>query len=111
MVYNKNLQTLKIRSARFVRRDYPEEVAKFYRKNYFWNNGYFISTVSENTLSNVEIERGDLHKAPGNEKQKQNLCLSFRDAFTTEYMDSYGVILCSYIWCTLLSFNREKSDK
>lgn len=54
MVYNKNLQTLKIRSARFVRRDYPEEVAKFYRKNYFWNNGYFISTVSENTLSNVE---------------------------------------------------------
>lgn len=48
------IQTLKIRSARFARRDYPEEVAKFYWKNYFWNNGYFISTVSENTLSNVE---------------------------------------------------------
>lgn len=51
---NTLIQTLKIRSARFARRDYPEEVAKFYWKNYFWNNGYFISTVSENTLSNVE---------------------------------------------------------
>ena len=65
---NTLIQTLKIRSARFARRDYPEEVAKFYWKNYFWNNGCFISTVSENTLSNVEIERGNLHKEPGNEK-------------------------------------------
>lgn len=51
---NTLIQTLKIRSARFARRDYPEEVAKYYWKSYFWNNGYFISTVSENTLSNVE---------------------------------------------------------
>ena len=68
IVYNKNLQTLKIQSTLFARRDCPEEVAKFYWKNYFWNNGYFISTVSENTLSNVEIERRNLYKEQGNEK-------------------------------------------
>ena len=48
------MKTIKTRSARFARRDYPEEVAKYYWKNFFWSNGYFISTVSENTLANVK---------------------------------------------------------
>lgn len=43
------IQTLKTRSARFARRDYPDTVDK-----YFWNNAYFVSTVSENTLANFE---------------------------------------------------------
>lgn len=48
------IQTLKIRSARFARRDYPDTVDKYYWKSYFWNNAYFVSTVSENTLANFE---------------------------------------------------------
>ncbi|WP_329803930.1 IS200/IS605 family transposase [Holdemanella biformis] len=43
------IQILKTRSARFARRDYPDKVAKYY-----WNNAYFISTISENTLTNFE---------------------------------------------------------
>lgn len=43
------IQILKTRSARFARRDYPDKVAKYY-----WNNAYFNSTVSENTLANFE---------------------------------------------------------
>ena len=48
------IQTLKTRSARFARRDYPDTVDKYYWKSYFWNNAYFVSTVSENTLANFE---------------------------------------------------------
>ena len=48
------IQILKTRSARFARRDYPDTVDKYYWKSYFWNNAYFVSTVSENTLANFE---------------------------------------------------------
>ena len=48
------MKTIKTRSARFARRDFPKEVTKCYWKNFFWSNGYFISTVSENTLANVQ---------------------------------------------------------
>ena len=47
------VQVLKIRSARLVRKEYPEEVNKFYWKNVFWADGYFISTVSERTTENI----------------------------------------------------------
>lgn len=46
--------SVKTRSARFARRDYPDTVDKYYWKSYFWNNAYFVSTVSENTLANFE---------------------------------------------------------
>lgn len=44
---------IKTKTARFVRRDYPEEVKKYYWKPYFWTDSYFITTVSENSLSVV----------------------------------------------------------
>ena len=44
---------LKTKTARFARRDCPEEVAKYYWKPYFWKDGYFAATVSENSLEAV----------------------------------------------------------
>jgi len=47
---------LKTRSARFVRRDLPEEVKKYYRSDtpMFWSKSYFICTVGENNQAIVE---------------------------------------------------------
>ena len=47
---------LKTRSARFVRRDLPEEVRKFYwsDKPMFWSDSYFICTIGENNRNTVE---------------------------------------------------------
>jgi putative transposase len=47
---------LKTRSARFVRRDLPEEARKFYpsHKPMFWSKSYFICTVGSNNKDIVE---------------------------------------------------------
>lgn len=47
------VQVIKIRSARFTRKQFSEEIEKVYMNNVFWEDGYFISTVSDNTLGNV----------------------------------------------------------
>ncbi|MCD8109514.1 MAG: IS200/IS605 family transposase [Clostridiales bacterium] len=44
---------LKTKTARFARRDYPDEVKKHYWKPYFWKDGYFVITASENSLDIV----------------------------------------------------------
>lgn len=47
---------LKTRTARFVRRDLPEEVKKFYRSDtpMFWSKSYFVCTIGENNKEIVE---------------------------------------------------------
>jgi len=47
---------LKTRTARFVRRDLPEEVKKFYRSDtpMFWSKTYFVCTIGENNKEIVE---------------------------------------------------------
>ena len=45
---------LKTKTARFARRDYPDEVGRFYWKPYFGKDGYFVTTVSENSLEVVK---------------------------------------------------------
>lgn len=47
------VNVIKTKTARFARRDYPAEVGKYYWKPYFWTDSYFITTVSENSLSVV----------------------------------------------------------
>lgn len=47
------VKILKIRSARKVREKYPEEVGRTYWKPYFWADGYFVTSVSENALTNI----------------------------------------------------------
>lgn len=44
------VNVVKTKTARFARRDYPNEVAKYYWKPYFWSDSYFITTVGENTV-------------------------------------------------------------
>ena len=47
--------TVKTQSSRFVRKYYGDNVLRqWYWKPYFWSNSYFVTTVSENTLSVVE---------------------------------------------------------
>lgn len=45
---------LKTKTARFARRDFPEEVGRYYWKPYFWKTGYFVATVSENSLKMIQ---------------------------------------------------------
>ena len=45
---------IKTKTARFVRRDLPEEVAKTYWKPVFWTDSYFVTTVGANTLEIVQ---------------------------------------------------------
>ena len=46
---------LKTRTSRLVRKKYGETLLKpFYWKPLFWSDSYFVSTVSENSLSNVK---------------------------------------------------------
>jgi len=44
---------VKTKTARFTRRDFPQEVAKHYTKPYFWSDSYFITTVSETSTKLV----------------------------------------------------------
>ena len=47
---------LKTRTARFVRRDLPEEVNKFYWSDtpMFWSKSYFVCTIGENNKEIIE---------------------------------------------------------
>ena len=47
---------LKTRTARFVRRDLPEEVKKFYWSDtpMFWSKSYFVCTIGENNKEIIE---------------------------------------------------------
>ena len=41
-------------SSRMVRTRFPETLAGYYWKPYFWSRSYFITTVSENTTKAVK---------------------------------------------------------
>ena len=45
---------IKTKTARFTRRDYAEQLKKWYWKPLFWSDSYFISTVGVNTLDIVK---------------------------------------------------------
>lgn len=47
------VQVIKIRSARFTRKNFSEEVEKYYLNNMFWEDGYFISTSHESAIGNM----------------------------------------------------------
>ena len=42
---------VKTKTARFVRRDLPDEVNKTYWKQVFWTDSYFVTTVGTNSLA------------------------------------------------------------
>lgn len=44
------VNVVKTKTARFARRDFPDELLKYYPKPYFWSASYFIATVSEQSL-------------------------------------------------------------
>ena len=49
------VSVLKTQTSRFVREAYGDTILKkWYWKPYFWSDSYFITTVSENSLQNVE---------------------------------------------------------
>lgn len=49
------INVLKTQTSRFVRKAYGETILKkWYWKPYFWSDSYFVTTVSENSLKNVE---------------------------------------------------------
>ena len=45
---------VKTKTARFVRRDLPDEVARIYWKPVFWTDSYFVTTVGTNSLAVVQ---------------------------------------------------------
>lgn len=46
---------LKTQTSRFVRKAYGETILKkYYWKPYFWSDSYFVTTVSENSLTAVK---------------------------------------------------------
>ena len=45
---------VKTKTARFARRDFPEEVNKYYWEPYFWTDSYFVTTVGTNSLAVVQ---------------------------------------------------------
>ena len=45
---------VKTKTARFVRRDLPDEVNKIYWKQVFWTDSYFVTTVGTNSLAVVQ---------------------------------------------------------
>ena len=45
---------VKTKTARFVRRDLPDEVNKIYGKQVFWTDSYFVTTVGTNSLAVVQ---------------------------------------------------------
>ena len=45
---------VKTKTSRFARKEYGETVLrKYYLKPYFWSDSYFVTTVSENSLTMV----------------------------------------------------------
>jgi putative transposase len=48
------VNVIKTKTARFARRDYPEQVSRYYWKRLFWSDSYFIATVSERSMSAVK---------------------------------------------------------
>ena len=49
------VNVLKTQTSKFVRMAYGETILKkWYWKPYFWSESYFITTVSENSLKNVQ---------------------------------------------------------
>ncbi len=47
------VNVMKTKTARFARRDFPDEVQKYYWKPYFWTDSYFITTIGSNTIDVV----------------------------------------------------------
>ena len=45
---------VKTKTARFVRRDLPDEVNKVYGRQVFWTDSYFVTTVGTNSLAVVQ---------------------------------------------------------
>lgn len=45
---------VKTKTARFVRRDLPDEVNRTYWKQAFWTDSYFVTTVGTNSLAVVQ---------------------------------------------------------
>ena len=45
---------VKTKTARFVRRDLPDEVNKIYGEQVFWTDSYFVTTVGTNSLAVVQ---------------------------------------------------------
>ena len=45
---------VKTKTARFVRRDLPDEVNRTYWKQVFWTDSYFVTTVGANSLAVVQ---------------------------------------------------------
>ena len=45
---------VKTKTARFVRRDLPDEVNRTYWKQVFWTDSYFVTTVGTNSLAVVQ---------------------------------------------------------
>ena len=56
------VNVLKTKTARFARRDFPEEVSKYYWKHYFWTDSYFVTTVSDHSLAIVQAYIQDQEK-------------------------------------------------
>jgi putative transposase len=49
------VNVIKTRTARFARKMYGDTLLrKYYWKPYFWSDSYFVTTVSENSLSTVK---------------------------------------------------------
>lgn len=48
------VNVVKTKTSRFARKQYGNTLLKkYYWKPYFWSDSYFVTTVSENSLSNV----------------------------------------------------------
>ena len=48
------INIIKTKTSRFARKEYGETVLrKYYLKPYFWSDSYFVTTVSENSLTMV----------------------------------------------------------
>lgn len=48
------INVLKTNTSRLVRRDYPDQVNKYYWKDVFWSQSYFVCTLSEHSSSIVK---------------------------------------------------------
>lgn len=48
------INVIKTNTARLTRRDYPDEVKKYYWKKVFWSDSYFVATVSDRTKAMVK---------------------------------------------------------
>lgn len=48
------VNVIKTKTARFARRDYANELSRWYREPLFWSDSYFIATVGANTADIVK---------------------------------------------------------